>query len=118
MDYDKIFIRDLHLRTIIGINPDEREHKQDVHLDITLHTDIRKAAESDDIAHTANYKEIKLKIIRLVETSAYNLLETLAEETAKLCLENPKVEKVTVCIDKPGALRFAKSVAVEITRPR
>ena len=118
MDYDKIFIRDLHLRTIIGINPDERKNKQDVYLNITLFTDIRKAAESDDISDTTNYKEIKLDIIQLVESSSYNLIETLAEETAKLCLRSPSVRQVTVCIDKPGALRFAKSVAVEITRAR
>ncbi|MBN2509891.1 MAG: dihydroneopterin aldolase [Spirochaetales bacterium] len=118
MDYDRIYIRDLHLRTIIGINPDERKNKQDIHLNITLFTDTKTAAESDNISDTANYKEIKQNIIRLVESSSYNLLETLAEETARVCLQSPHVKKTTVCIDKPGALRFAKSVAVEITRPR
>ena len=118
MNNDKIHIRDLTLRCIIGIYPHERTEKQDVVLNIALEGDLSKAGRSDDIADTINYKTLKKKIIRLVEKSQFNLIEKLAEEVAKICLKDKMVHRVTVTVDKPGALRFARSVAVEITRGR
>ncbi len=115
---DRIHIRDLMCRCIVGIYPDERREKQDVIIDITLWADYRAACRSDDIADTVDYKAIKKQVIRMVEDSSFQLIERLAEEIAGICLANPRVEKVAVSVDKPGALRFARSVAVEIVRAR
>lgn len=115
---DRIHIRDLMCRCIVGIYPDERREKQDVIINITLWADYRAACRSDDIADTVDYKAIKKQVIRMVEDSSFQLIERLAEEIAGICLANPRVEKVAVSVDKPRALRFARSVAVEIVRAR
>lgn len=115
---DRIYIRDLALRCIIGIEPHERDKLQDVVINITLHTDLRRAGRSDDIADTVDYKAIKSKVVDLVEGSSYLLVERLAEQVADVCLAEPRVRRVEVTVDKPGALRFARSVAVEIYRER
>ena len=115
---DKIYIRDLLLRCIVGIYPDERENKQDVIINIELSCDLSKAAASDQIEDTVNYKSLKKEIIDLVENSAFLLIERMAGEIASLCLANPGEQQVRVTVDKPGALRFARSVAVEIVRTR
>ena len=115
---DKIYIRDLALRCIIGFQPEERREKQDVVINIVLETEMRPAARSDNIADAVDYKRIKLQVRELVEQSAFNLIETLADRIAALCLQDPRVPRVTVSVDKPGALRFARSVAVEIVRAR
>ena len=117
-ELDKIYIRDLLVRCIVGIYPEERTDKQDVKINMVLHTDLRAAGQSDDIEDTVNYKTIKKKVFKMVQESEFLLIEKLAEETAKIALADPKVDKVTVSIDKPGALRFALSVAVDITRTR
>ena len=116
MDSDRIHIRDLMLRCIIGFNDDERREKQDVTINIVLDADLSEACRTDRIEDSVNYKIVKKKIIALVERSSFNLIERLAEEVAGVCLESRRVKKVRVTIDKPGALRFARSVAVEITR--
>ena len=115
---DKIHIRDLALRCIIGIEPHERDHRQDVVINITLHADLRKAGQSDRIEDTVNYKTIKRKVVDLVENSSFLLVEKLAQQIADVCLAEAGVERVEVTLDKPGALRFARSVAVEIMRDR
>ncbi len=115
---DRIYIRDLHLRCIIGINPEERREKQDVVINVILECDLSKAHQADRIEDTVNYKSIKKKILNMVEASEYQLIETLAERVAAICLEDPNVRQAVVTVDKPGALRFARSVAVEITRVR
>ncbi|HOK08624.1 MAG TPA: dihydroneopterin aldolase [Candidatus Hydrogenedens sp.] len=114
--YDKIHIRDLQVRCIIGIQPEERREKQDILINITLFTNIEMAGKSDDINDTLDYKMVKKEILKFVENSSFFLIEKLAEEVAKICLSHEKVKGVTVTIDKPGVLRFARSVAVEITR--
>ncbi len=115
---DRIHIRDLMCRCIVGIYPDERREKQDVIINITLWANYRAACRTDDIADTVDYKTIKKQVIKMVEESRFQLIERLAEEVAGICLANPRVEKVAVSVDKPGALRFARSVAVEILRER
>lgn len=115
---DKIHIRDLSLRCIIGVNPEERNEKQDVVINITLHTDISQAGKSDDFNHAVDYKAAKQKILRLVENSQYFLIEALAEAIAKACLEFDQVEQADVLVEKPGALRFVRTVGVEISRRR
>jgi len=116
--HDKIHIRDLHARCIVGIYPDEREKPQEVLINLTLHVDLRRAGITDAIEDTVDYKEIKNQVLGLVEASSFYLVERLAEKIADCCLKAPGIKGVTVCVDKPGALRFARSVAVEITRTR
>ena len=115
---DKIYIRDLAVRCIIGVNHDERTEKQDVVINIILFTDTGKAGQSDILEDTVDYKMVKKAVLSLVENSTFVLIEKLAEEIAKVCLGYSKVQKVNVTVDKPGALRYARSVAVEIVRTR
>ncbi len=119
MDYekmDKIFIKDLLVRCILGINPDERVNKQDIVINLTLYSDFSRAAASEDINDTVNYKELKLAVIDLAENSSFLLVEKLTEEIAALCLDRRGVRAVKVQVEKPTALRFARSVGVEIFR--
>ena len=115
---DRIHIRDLRLRCVVGLYEEERREKQDVVINITLETDLRAAGRSDDIRDTVDYKSINKRVIAMVEESSSFLIEHLAERIAALCLEENRVRRVTVSVDKPGALRFTRSVAVEITRER
>ncbi len=115
---DKIYIRDLAIRCIIGVNQDERTEKQDVVINIILFTDTRKAGQTDVLEDSVDYKMVKKNILSLVENSEFLLIEKLAEEIAKVCLDDSKVQKVNVAVDKPGALRYTRSVAVEIVRTR
>lgn len=116
---DRIHIRDLLCRCIVGIFPDERRDKQEVTINITLWADLRKAARSDAIDDTVDYKTVKKNVLALVEASSFNLIERLAQAIADVCLDtDPAVRRVAVTVDKPGALRFARSVAVEIVRER
>jgi FolB domain-containing protein len=115
---DKIIIRDLALRTIIGINADERKNRQDVVVNVVLDADLKAAGADDDFKKAIDYSSIKKTIIAHVEQSRYRLIEALAENIARLCLARRGVRAATVTVDKPGALRFARSVAVEITRKR
>ena len=121
MDYnlmDKIHIRDLLLRTVIGIYPEEREIRQDLLLNVTLFTNQRPAAEADDFKLTVDYQAVQESITKLVESSSFGLIEALASAIAKLLLKVDGVSACRVIVDKPGVLRFSKSVAVEIFRSR
>ena len=115
---DKILIKDLTLRCIIGVNESERREKQDVVINVILWSDFTKATETDDIDETIDYKKINKSIIGLVENSKFFLVETLAERIAQLCLQNKRVRKVKVSVEKPGALRFARSVGAEVFRKK
>ncbi|MEJ2208075.1 MAG: dihydroneopterin aldolase [Anaerolineae bacterium] len=99
---DQIQIKDLLLRTIIGINPEEREKRQDVLINLTLWADTRPAGTSDDVVDAVNYKTITKQVIALVENSEFYLVEKMAAEIAALCLADPRVERVTVRVEKPG----------------
>lgn len=115
---EKIYIKGLQIRTIIGINRHEREEKQDVLIDIILWANLKKAMDSDNINDTIDYKALKKKIMGKLENSSFYLIEALANYIAKLCLEEKKVEKVKVRVEKPGALTFAKTVGVEVILKR
>ncbi len=115
---DKILIRDLAVRCIIGVNHDERTEKQDVIINVVLFTDTRKAGQTDILEDSVDYKMVNKALLSLVENSTFVLIEKLAEEIAKVCLDDSKVQKVNVTVDKPGALRYTRSVAVEIVRTR
>jgi FolB domain-containing protein len=115
---DRICICDLLARCILGINDGERREKQDVLINLVVYTDLRKAGKSDRIEDTVDYRALKKRVLAMVETSQYFLEEALAEAVAELCLDTPGVRQVEVRVEKPNALRFARSVAVEITRRR
>jgi dihydroneopterin aldolase/D-erythro-7,8-dihydroneopterin triphosphate epimerase len=115
MATDQIHIKDLLLRTIIGINEEERRNKQDVVINVTLYTDHSPAA-ADDIADVVNYRTLTKKIIHLVENSQFFLIEKMALEIVNLCLSDTKVARAVVTVEKPGALRFARSVGVTVDR--
>ena len=115
---DTIHIRDLLQRCIIGIYDEERREKQDVIINITLHADLRKAGMTDHIDDTVDYKTIKKQVIGMVDGSSFLLVERLAQRIAEICLQDPRVEIAIVRVAKPGALRFARTVEVEITRTR
>lgn len=113
---DKIIVKDLLVRSIIGINPEERVKKQDILINMILYADIRRAAQTDAIEDAVNYKAITKRIIEHVENSADFLVEKLVSDIAYIILTEFKVEKVLVRVEKPGALRFAQSVGIEIER--
>ena len=115
---DQIQIKDLLLRTIIGINAEERRNRQDVLINVVLYADTRAAGASDEIEDAVNYRTITKRVIKRVEESKFYLVEKMAAEIAAICLEDPRVEAVDVRVEKPGALRFARSVGVEIHRTR
>ena len=116
--FDKIYIADLSLRCIIGLNDWERTQKQDVLINITLYADLSRSGQTDRIEDSVNYKEIKKQIIEMAENSSFYLVERLAEGIAQICLAHPLVQAVRIKVDKPGALRYARSVGVEIFRKR
>lgn len=115
---DRIRICDLLVRCILGINESERREKQDVVISLIIHTDLCKAGKSDCIEDTVDYRALKKRVLAMAEGSQYFLVEALAEAIAELCLDQQGVQQVDVCVEKPHALRFARSVAVEITRRR
>ncbi len=90
---DKIHIRDLLLRCIIGLYDWEREKKQDVIINITLYANLRNISISDDINEIVDYKDIKQKVVDMVESSSFKLIESLAERIAEICLEKYKSGK-------------------------
>jgi dihydroneopterin aldolase/D-erythro-7,8-dihydroneopterin triphosphate epimerase len=115
---DRIVIRDLLLRCVIGTNAWEREVKQDVVLTVVLYADLGRAGATDDLADTVNYRSVAKRIIEHVEASHYHLVEALAEHVAQLCLAEPRVARAEVTVEKPGAVRFARSVGVTVVRER
>jgi FolB domain-containing protein len=115
---DKIIIRDLVARGIIGLNDWEREKPQEMRINITLYADLRRAGRSDDIADSVSYRTIAKKAMAHAESAARLTVEALAADIARLCLEEERVEKVVVRVEKPGAVRFAEAVGVEIERTR
>lgn len=114
----RIFVRDLLVRGILGIKPDERVSRQDVLVNLEMVTDTRRAAASDAIEDAVNYRSVTKRVIERVERGSDRLVERLAEDLARMILQEFPVEEVTVRVEKPGALRFAESVGVEITRRR
>lgn len=115
---DRIEIHDLLLRCIVGINESERKNKQDVLINIVMWADTRPAAQSDAIDDAVNYRTVTKQVIEHVEASEYFLVERLVERIAGICLHDPRVMRVQVSLEKPGALRFARSVGVTIVRDR
>src|SRR5512135_2472795 len=109
---DRIRICDLRVRCILGINPDERRERQDVVINLVIHADLSRAGKSDRLEDTVDYRALKKKVLAMAENSQFFLEEALAEAIAALCLEDVAVHEVEVRVDKPNALRFARTVAV------
>jgi len=113
---DKTIIKDLIVRGIIGIEDWERKKPQEIKINIVLFSDQSKAAETDDIDDCVNYRTVAKKACAHAENAKRLTVEALAADIANLCLEEPHVQKVVVRVEKPGAVRFAESVGVEIER--
>lgn len=113
---DKILIKNLLLRGIIGINDWERKNPQDILINVVISTDTRLAAKNDDVEASVNYRTISKKIIAHVETEQPLTVERLASDIADICLRQKNAVSVKVRVEKPGAVRFAESVGIEIER--
>ncbi len=113
---DFIFIEGLETRCIIGIFDWERKVKQKILIDLMFPADVRRAAKKDRIEDAVNYKAIAKAILSHTQKSRYQLVESLAESIAGLCLKKFRLPEVTVRISKPGAIRGSKNVGVQITR--
>jgi FolB domain-containing protein len=114
---DQVFIRDLIARGIIGVNDWERQKPQEILINIILFTDLHKVGESDDIQDSVNYRTVAKKVLAHAETAQRQTVEALAADLARICLEEPGVQQVRIRVEKPGAVRFSRSVGVEIERP-
>ena len=115
---DKTFIKDLVARGIIGINDWEREKPQEILINITVFSDTRAAAKSDDLADCVDYRALAKKAQTHAETAARFTVEALANDIAAICLEQKGVQRAIVRVEKPGAVRFSKSVGVEVERTK
>jgi FolB domain-containing protein len=115
---DQILIKDLLVRGVIGITELERSRPQDILINVVLFTDITRAAESDQIEDCVDYSRTAKKLQAHAESAGRYTVEALAADLARLCLEDSNVQGLRVRVEKPGAVRFARSVGVEIERFR
>lgn len=116
---DRIVIKDLLVRGIVGINPEEREHEQDVLLNVTMWADTAAAAASDDITDAVNYRTVAKAMIAHVSQGSPFLVERLAAELLEICFEtDERITEAEVSVEKPGAVRYARSVGVVVRRTR
>lgn len=115
---DTIFLHDLRIETVVGIWDWERKIRQTVSIDLEMGGDIRRAAESDRIEATLNYKAVAKRVQQFVAESSFQLVETLAEKIASLVLDEFEVPWIRVRVSKPGAIRGARDVGVSIHRSR
>ncbi len=115
---DKIHIRDLLIRGVIGVNDWEREIEQDILVNISLDCDLRPSAQTDELDENLNYRTLTKKIISHVEEAKRFTVEALANDICRICLMGKGVARARVCVEKPGALRFARSVGVEMERAK
>jgi FolB domain-containing protein len=115
---DKVLIKNILARGVIGVNDWERDKPQDILINVDLYTEMREQTASDNISESIDYSKVTKKVIKLAESSKRFTIEALAEDIAQLCLDDLRVLNVTVRVEKPGAVRFAQSVGVEIERSR
>ena len=115
---DKIVIKNLLARGIIGVNDWERKRPQNILINIIMFTDTRRAAQTDSLQDCINYSTMSKKVLAHAESINRMTVEALANDLARICLEENGVQTVIVRVEKPGAVRFAESVGVEIERSR
>lgn len=113
---DQILIKDLLVRGIIGINDHERTQPQDILINITIFTDIREAGKSDQISLSVDYRTVAKKCLDLAANANRLTVEAFATDIANMVLQQPNAKAVRVRVEKPGAVRFSRSVGVEIER--
>ena len=115
-----IRVKDLSLRTLIGFKPHEKKYKQDVIIQIEVELDTSTAEHNDDYQTDGfyDYRSMTKSIIKLVEESQYDLLEALTSRVLKEIMSNPLVNKAKVEIEKPNALRYSRTVSVEMSSER
>ena len=114
---DKIIIKGLKTKCIIGDYDWERERRQKIILDLELETDLREASEADELnASMLDYNQLAKEVLKFVEKSSFHLIETLAEAIAKLCLEKFPIDAIRVRLEKPGAIKAADAAIIEICR--
>ena len=114
----RIRVKDLRLRTFIGINEDEILNKQDVLINLTIVYAAQEAVRDNDIDHALNYRTITKAVIQHVEDNRFALLERLTQELLDLVMKNTAVRYAEVEVDKPHALRFAESVSITLAGHR
>lgn len=115
---DRIFLRELRTEAIIGIYDWEREVRQVVSIDLEMPVDIRRAARTDHIDDTLNYKKVAKRVLGYIEGSRFQLVETLSERIAEIILTEFDLPWVKVSVSKPGAIRGSRDVGVQIERTR
>ena len=116
---DRIFVKDLLVRGIVGIKPDERANRQDIVVNATFWVDTRPAALSDRIEETVNYRSAAKAMIAHIESDGPQLVEKLAADLVRICFESdPRIQAVELSVEKPGAVRFSRSVGLTIYRTR
>jgi len=115
---DKVIIKDLRARGIIGVNDWEREKPQEILINVTVFTDTRRAGQTHRLEDSVDYRALAKKVQSHAESAARFTVEALANDLAELCLEQAGVQKAIVRVEKPGAIRFAASVGVEVERSR
>jgi FolB domain-containing protein len=113
---DKVFIQNLHATVILGIHDWERVTLREIIINVTMFTDTRPAALSDNISDCVNYSDMAKKLRAHAESAARMTVEALANDLAEICLQEPRVVKVILRVDKPGAVTEVDSVAVEVER--
>ena len=113
---DTVFIRDLTMDAVIGVFGWERQVKQKITVNLEMGTDISQAAETDDLAHTLDYKAISQRIRAIVEESQPQLVETLIEQIARAIMGEFNIPWLRISIAKPGAVRGSAAVGVTIER--
>ncbi|GAV20161.1 dihydroneopterin aldolase / 7,8-dihydroneopterin epimerase [Mariprofundus micogutta] len=113
---DLVLIEGLEVRTVIGIYDWEREIRQTVRIDLEMSWDTSRAAASDNIEDTLDYKSVSKRLISFVEGSTFGLIEALAEHCANIVLDEFNVPWVRLKMSKPGAVRGSENVAVLIER--
>lgn len=113
---DIIFLKGLTIEAVIGIYDWEREIRQTLVIDLEMATDIRKAAETDSIEHTLDYKAASQRVIHFVEASSFQLVETLAEKITEILIQEFGVPWVRLTLNKRGAITGASDVGIQIER--
>jgi 7,8-dihydroneopterin aldolase/epimerase/oxygenase len=115
---DRIVIERIHCRTQVGFQPHEQGIDQDLYVTVRIESDLAPAAHHDEVDHGVDYREVTKRVKAAVEGHKQNLIETVAERVAALCLAFPRVAAVEVRVEKPGALTDADNVWVEMRRGR
>lgn len=115
---DQVLIKNLRARGVIGITDRERERPQDILINVVLFTDVSRAAQTDNINDCVDYAKMSRKLLAHTESAARQTVEALVSDLAGICLAETAVQGVRIRVEKPGAVRFADSVGVEIERFR